>query len=194
MTHQQRCKFCGVMLTVESDPDCPQEWAESLLKLLACNRCADYRAKMTKIGVEIRRVCTNYIQLVNSKKGDEETKSKTRKLLEGMTWKVAEATCKFYGTPFIYDQEFVDQIMEHPDKSTIILKAYAKTIREEARRQKYDATKTVLHGSGAAVGPEAAGSLSAYNKGKLAAAKDDTFEPARSPGQDQSRRLSEELI
>jgi len=197
MTHTKPCKFCGLPVTVESDPECPPEWAQSLLNMLACNRCADYRAAMGRIGAEIRKVCLNMIQMINGRVSTPEKEAKIRKAVENMTWKVAEATCKFYRVKnVIYDQDFVDQIMEHPDKSSKILSTYAGMVRQEARNQRQQHeqginSETILHGNSPAPGHQAELGIQPDDKGKMAAAKDDTLEPARGAGENQGGGIPE---
>lgn len=200
MTHTKPCKFCGIPVTVQSDPECPPEWAESLLKLLACNRCADYRAMMSKLGSAIRTVCLNYVQLVNSKTDDAEKTSKVRKSLEAMTWKVAKATCDFYRTGnTIYSQDFVDQMMEHPDKSTLILKTYATMVRNEARQQRQQHEQrinpeTVLHGDSGEAEHKAQLSLQPDGQEAVALAAPETNQPAGGAGADHRGGVSQETL
>lgn len=203
MTHTKPCKFCGVPVTVESHADCPSEWVESLLKMLSCNRCADYRAKMSAIGSAIRKVCLNFVQLANSKTDDAEKTGKVRKSLEALTWKVAEATCKFYRTrAVIYNQDFVDQIMENPDRSSLILKTYAAMVRQEARQQRQQHEQriepanheTVLRGSGHPAGPEAGHLLLPDGQGLHAMAPPEANQPAGGAGADARRSLPQETL
>lgn len=199
MTHTKPCKFCGIPVAVESDPDFPPEWADVLLKLLSCNRCADYRSRMGRMGAEIRKICLNTIQTSN-----DESKAKSRKLLEGMTWKVAETTCKFYRVRnTIYSQDFVDQLMENPDKSSLILKTYAGMVRNEARQQRQQheqriepATEpeTILHGSGGEDRVCAQDGLPEHAPGPVAVAAPETNQPAGGAGQNKSGGLPEQTV
>lgn len=204
MTHTKPCKFCGIPVTVQSGPDCPPKWAESLLNMLSCNRCADYRAAMGRIGAEIRKVCLSMIQMINGKVSTPEKEAGFRKMLEKMTWKVAEATCKFYRTKLvIYNQDFVDQIMEHPDRSSLILKTYAGMVRNEARQQRQQheqriepATnpETILHGGGEDPENEPAQCLHEHAPGPVAVAGNGPGKPATDPDKDQCRGVSEQSL
>lgn len=204
MTHTKPCKFCGLPVTVQSDPDCPQEWAESLLKMLSCNRCADYRSAMGQIGAEIRKVCLGMIQMINGKVSTPDREAGIRKILERLTWKVAEATCRFYRIKTIYDQDFVDQIMEHPDKSSAILRTYAGLVRQEARQQRQQheqriepstsSDEAVPIGDSPSQEDQAPLSLQEHAQGQLAVAKAETNQPAGSAGQDQRRGVSEQTV
>lgn len=204
MTHTKPCKFCGIPVTVESDPDCPPEWAESLLNMLSCNRCADYRAAMGRIGAAIRKVCLNYIQLVNGKTITDDGRNKVRKGLEALTWKVADATCKFYRTrATIYSQDFVDQIMEHPDKSALILKTYAGMVRDEARKQRQqheqriepaNPAEAILCGSGDQSKPKAGHFLLPDGERPHAMASPEANQSAGGSGQDQRGSVSQETL
>lgn len=194
MTHTKNCKFCGLPVTVESHPDCPVEWAESLLKLLSCNRCADYRSAMARIGAAIRKVCLTMLQSNNPEVG-----AKSRKSLEALTWKVAEASCKFYRVNTIYSQDFVDQLMENPDKSSLILKTYAGFVRDEARNQKQQHeqrinSETILCGSGAEDRHQPKDGLPEHAPGTVAVAQAETNQPAGGAGQNQGGRLPEETL
>lgn len=199
MTHTKGCKFCGVPVTVESDADCPMSWVDSLLGMLSCNRCADYRAGMSRIGAAIRKVCLNYIQLINSKTSTEDAAHKARKLLEGLTWKVADATCRFYRIKTIYSHDFVDQIMEKPDKSAIILRTYAGLVRDEAKRQRQQHEQrinpeTVLHGSGGEAQDQAQHGLQPDGERTLAMAGTKTSQSEGGAGSGPGGGLPEQAV
>jgi hypothetical protein len=160
---------------------------------------------MSKLGSAIRIVCLNYVQLVNSKTDDAEKTSKVRKSLESMTYKVAKATCDFYRVRnVIYSQDFVDQIMENPDKSSLILKTYAGMVRQEARQQRQQHEnriepqstnpETILHGGGAEDRVCAQDGLPEHAPGPLAVAALETNQPAGGAGTDHRGSVSQETL
>ena len=130
MTHQKACKFCGKQLTVESDNECPPEWVASLLPMLACNRCADYRARMAKLSDGIRFACLNYIQLVNCNKLTDEDTAKTRVTLTTLTKCVADVVCRFYSRVTAWEPDFVQQLLDYPDKHAKVLATYISLVRK----------------------------------------------------------------
>ena len=131
MTHHARCKFCQIPITVDSDPNCPQEWALLLASMLACNRCADYRARMSSLLDSIRFTCLNYIQAHNSpdqKALTDVFMDKTRAALNRLTQGVAAASCRHRGINTVWEPDFTQQLIDMPDKSNKVVAAYLRLL------------------------------------------------------------------
>lgn len=139
MKHQVNCKFCGSQCEVEQHEDCPDDWADILLPMVACNRCADFRSGITARGADIHRVCQNYIQMKNSNKATPDKEYETSRILEAMTRRIADTVCRFYRLqPVVWDIDFVQQIMEKPDKSWAIISTYIRMVSAESRKPKQE--------------------------------------------------------
>ena len=128
MTYQATCKFCRKPLTVESDQNCPDEWAARLVALLACNSCADYRSRMTRYLDAIRKTCLDYIQAHNAKELKAEDEDKVRSTLRRLTQGVAAAACRHRGIVTIWEPDFVQQLIDMPDKSNKVVAAYLRLL------------------------------------------------------------------
>lgn len=137
MKHHTKCKFCGADCEVEQHEDCPDDWAEKLLAMVACNRCADFRTNLSTHGADVHKACANYIQVLNSNKGTTEKEQQMRRTLEILTRRIADTACRFYRLkPVVWDPDFVQQIMERPDKSWAIISTYIRMVAAEARKPK----------------------------------------------------------
>lgn len=137
MTYNKPCKFCGLPLTVESGPDSDPYWDKVFLDILACNRCADYRVKMGRLTRSARSVCLNLIQVINSDALDDKHREDIRKVLDTITRGISQAVCRFYNvSPAIWDQDFVEQLYEKPEKSHSIISVYVTMIKRMAAQQK----------------------------------------------------------
>jgi len=133
MTHSKPCKFCGIPLTVESSHDCPADWSNVILGLLACNRCADYRSSMIRLNDSIRRTCQTFIQMHNAGAMNEETTTALRQTLGTLTKRVADAVCRFYRVALIWEPDFIQQLIDQPDKHTRVISTYTRLVRESAK-------------------------------------------------------------
>lgn len=137
MKHTIHCKFCGRECEVEQDQDCPDEWAAKLLPMVCCNPCADFRSALTATGAEIHRTCLGYIQMKNSNKATPEKEGQFRRVLEVSTRRIADTVCRFYRLqPVVWDIDFVQQILEKPDKSWAIISTYIRMVAAESRKPK----------------------------------------------------------
>lgn len=139
MIHHVHCKFCGSDCEVEQHEDCPDEWADKLLPMVACNRCADFRSNLTSHGSDVHKACASYIQVLNSNKGTQEKEQQMRRTLEIMTRRIADTTCRFYRLePAVWDIDFVQQIMEKPEKSWAIISTYIRMVAAESRKPRQE--------------------------------------------------------
>lgn len=131
MTHHARCKFCKKPITAESDPSCPEEWATKLASMLACNRCADYRSRMSSLLDSIRKTCLDYIQAHNSpqkKAMTDEFMSKTRATLGRLTQSLATAACRHRGINTVWEPDFTQQLLDMPDRSNKVIATYLRML------------------------------------------------------------------
>lgn len=202
MTIQRPCKFCGVTVIVESDPGCPPEWANSLANMLACNRCADHRAEMNTLMQSMRKICLNLVQLLNGKKLTPATEQAARDAITTMTRRISASVCKFHRINIIYDNAFVEQIFEHPDKSGAVIAAYQAAIRVEARQQRQQHEQrieptnpeAVSDGDSGGEENQAAQRLQEHAPWPLAMAKAEADQPAGGAGADQRGGLPQETF
>jgi hypothetical protein len=99
--------------------------------MIACNRCADYRARISSLLDSIRVACLSYIQAHNSperKAMTDEFMDKTRATLRRLTQAIAATACRHRGINTIWEPDFIQQLLDMPDKSNKVVATYMKFI------------------------------------------------------------------
>lgn len=132
MTLPSKCKFCGLQLEAECADDCPQEWIDVLLPSLCCNRCGGYLEWRRRILSSVKRTCQDW-----AVKGAETRAAEAQAVfarLEKVTRNIVLVMARFHrATVGVYwHRDFVDQLMERPDKSAAIIAAFENECRRAA--------------------------------------------------------------
>ena len=124
------CRFCGAKHVAEYDDTCPGIQVENWMKLICCNRCADFRIVRGIIMDGIAGAC-RLVQIgtFNGKKLPPDKEGAVRVKLEMLTKRFATLMCGSLGLANVWDSDFVNQLMEHPDKWPVVLRAYANGLR-----------------------------------------------------------------
>ena len=82
-THDCKCKFCGKPLAVQIDQDYnPGRDELGLLKMAACNRCAEFARKRRDVYAAIKRICERLALRLVPDDRMEETKETLETLLK----------------------------------------------------------------------------------------------------------------
>lgn len=120
------CKFCRAEGVVQFDRP-----AESVidvdmwLKNIACNPCAKYHSQRRQIEDLLTERATHYYRL---QIGNLEIKSQAmqqiRVVMEKLVAKYADLVCSHFGKQTVMDDDFLQQIIDHPMKVHVILGTY----------------------------------------------------------------------
>lgn len=117
MKHAITCKFCHKPITVEIDDDFAKMWPELGKKLLAaasCNRCADLRVEKRHLEAKIKRAAM--ILHLSSKRDRAKLVESLRETFIEYTKQYANMIARWNNRDgMVWDEEVVNQIMEHPD-------------------------------------------------------------------------------
>lgn len=128
MNHATKCKFCGREMVVQIADDYPSADPFKLLRLAACNRCADLRVKKRVLEESLCRTC-NTVQFA-SQSNKNAAIEKARPLLDTLTRKYASLVADWHNmSGYLWDEEFVNLLTEKPDRVWTILGHYWKTFR-----------------------------------------------------------------
>ena len=122
------CKRCERPGVAEYD----EEWVNNLdywASMLTCNPCADYLTKLRRLKDVIYQLSID----LNRTRNNREEVVKIRDVLILNTKKIAFVVSREYRVMNEWSIEFVDQIMEQPDKSLLIVDTYEKIIGKRAR-------------------------------------------------------------
>lgn len=124
------CKMCGQPGQAKYDSDTPQPWVNKLKALLTCDRCYDYISVRNKLRSDIYK-CAMRVKTVRDRRivDMDEVLKKCRRDLLDLTRSFAKLVCGHYKRPFLWEPEFVDQLMDLPDKAIKILKLYEENIK-----------------------------------------------------------------
>lgn len=120
-----KCKICGAEHVAMASDDGDPAWNITLAKLLVCDRCADYRQGRRKYGEAIATVCAQIRGALLSSKGlSQSVEDEARKQLRNLTQSYARVACRHRGMADVWDEEWVNMLVEKPDKVWIILREY----------------------------------------------------------------------
>jgi hypothetical protein len=95
----------------------------TMIKLAACNKCADYYERVRSIG---EAICAAAFESRCAKKSS--SLERNRKTLETLTKGYAAVVCGHFKKVLMWEPDFVQQIIEHPDRTALILRLYRKGI------------------------------------------------------------------
>jgi hypothetical protein len=137
------CRICKVPIELQQDDDCPAFQADVLRKMVVCNRCGDFRKVWWRIEDAIKGVCMQVWTEQSRAKPDSDTLALCRRRLLDLTRKLCARTCDHYRVQFFWQEDFVEQLMEKPEKAGMILGIYEKSTakqREPLNEQWQDKT------------------------------------------------------
>lgn len=126
------CKVCkqpGVTQWVPNTMFTIERWKS----WLCCNRCADFMAVRSKISNKIVSLCTRlYTARRFNAKDVNELEVAIREKLSEATKILARATCDYYRITRVWDEDFVAQLVEQPEKAWAVLRVYHRGIKQLA--------------------------------------------------------------
>jgi len=119
------CRFCGAQRMASYDDDCPGIQLEKWMKVICCNKCADFRVQRGNLTDGIASACrVIQVETFNGATLPLEKETRIRLKLVKLTKRYATLMCDHLHLTNVWNPDFVDQLMEHPDKWGLILKTY----------------------------------------------------------------------
>ena len=109
------CTFCGAPGVAKYQSEFIAK-ADFWKSILCCNRCGDYKSKLRSLTDAVSAEC---MEMRFGKKTDM-----IRATLERLTKAIATIVCAYHRIPNTWSFDFVDQLMERPDSSGRIIRAY----------------------------------------------------------------------
>lgn len=133
MKHLHHCKFCRCEVILEIDDSYNIADPLKLFAFAACNRCADVREERGLIEHKILKVCLGFAQL--GKAGQSE-RDAVRATLVRLTHSYAKMVAKWHNlSGELWDEQFVDMLMEKPKEFGKVLSQYWRTFRISQKAQ-----------------------------------------------------------
>ncbi len=126
-----RCKFCGTLGTAECGEDCPELDKMAWLPLLCCDRCGAYQEWLRRILSRVAKWSREWS--LRSQKDQKEKAAATRAMLEKFTKQIAAVMCRFHRVEFTWTDDFVNELLAHPQVSQTIVRSYESGLRWKAR-------------------------------------------------------------
>jgi hypothetical protein len=138
------CKVCGKELSLEADDQCEPHWLKVFLSMLSCNRCFDLRAERLEVTYRIVAIC-QYLRAIDGFKiKPEDRKRKRAQVRERLSIRTKEYARWFRkalnGRVEVWSEEFVDLLLDAPDKCDEILKQYRNGARAEVMGKQLEET------------------------------------------------------
>lgn len=128
------CPMCGKHGNAQYHDDVPLN-LDYWVKLLHCNRCADFKEHVNYISEKLRSKCFDYKSEIHRRDKDEKQISFLREAVLRLTKSMARIVCNYYPTVYTWEPDFAEQCMEHPDKITEVVNTYIRMIKAKVRPQ-----------------------------------------------------------
>ena len=133
------CGLCGKPGKVQCHDGIIQN-EHAWIAMLHCNRCADFKVALRALREHCKSVMIFRWQLQQTGKMTPELTGEIKEMLIAATKAVAELTARHWRVDTVWDLDFVNQLMEFPDKAEFIVNQYAKMIKDLAAQTHAQAT------------------------------------------------------
>ena len=130
MTLNHKCKFCQCPVVLEMDDSAVDYFGLEFWKsLAACNRCADYREKKRRLQEQLVDHSVKWARhKMKQVPLNEADVARLMELVEKCTKKYADLVCRFNHVQSLWQQDFMQQILDMPGKTLRILHFYERDI------------------------------------------------------------------
>lgn len=136
MKHATTCKVCKMPLTVEIDDAYAYLGGDpyKLIPLATCNRCFDYvigkrsiRRSIIKLASELVLARNSMVKPATLKKLEAESKD----TFDMLSQRYAKVVSNYWHRPYLWMEDFTEQLMATPDRIDAVLSGYEKLYREQ---------------------------------------------------------------
>ena len=130
MNHAANCKFCKREMVVQVDDGyAPLGDPYKLMRLAACNRCADLRTRRHSLEQSIQTVCRTIAYC--TAKGRDAAIARAKPMLDALTRKYCVLVADWHNmSGYLWDEAFPAMLIEKPERFGDILHGYWKTFRQ----------------------------------------------------------------
>lgn len=136
MKHTTNCKFCKDPITIEID-DGYAELGDplKLIRLAACNRCADFRVARSKYHDFFANIC---IEIANARRDNSPRLAHLHTIVTDASRRYAQAVCAFLRSRTLHwNEDLGTAIFNSPDKWPKLLADYRRVTFNAIRNQLY---------------------------------------------------------
>jgi hypothetical protein len=128
MNIEYQCKLCGRKGAVEVDDGVELFTIAEWKPILCCNRCADFLESKRNLEDKIKKVAI-VLNLVRRGFGGKYSESAIREKFDFHARKFAALVCHHFHKSMVWDDEFVNLLMDKPENSHRICAHYLRGIR-----------------------------------------------------------------
>lgn len=126
------CGLCGKPGEAEYESDMVHN-IDRWVSILHCNRCADFRSMLRKLRENCKRLTVLRWQLQKFGKMTEDRETTIRTQLASLTKAISQLVCTHWRVAIVWEPDFVNQMLNFPDKTEFIVNHYAEMIKVSAR-------------------------------------------------------------
>lgn len=150
-----KCKCCQEDVVTKADKDCPQQWIDALLPMVACNRCMKMIDTKNKAVSGIETACKTLCkaQLLAPARdkhkpyggADADLVEKLRRSLMASTQAYARAVADFHRvSEYFWMPDFVEQILDNPSRWWLTLRHYRRLVAQHFNTPSFNPEDKVL--------------------------------------------------
>lgn len=131
MKKESKCKVCGKTLVLTIDDDyAAMGDPQKLSGLATCNPCYDNLSTRSNCERQVFRACRT---LAMQPRLSSEIRTRIRDVLVKTTKSYALAVAEFFhAKEYMWDEEFVNMLMDMPEKAGVILTKYKQDVHKNA--------------------------------------------------------------
>lgn len=126
------CGLCGKPGQAQYKPEMVHK-LERWVSILHCNRCADFKVMLRKLRDNCKRLVILRWQLQKAGKMKQDQEALVRKEIEDLTKAIAQLVCVHWRVGVVWEPDFVNQLLDFPDKAEFIVNQYAHLIQTQAQ-------------------------------------------------------------
>lgn len=135
------CTRCKAPIVLTQDPECPTLVVEKWLRVIVCNRCGKYLEAYRRIDEAIALIGRQLMLGLKSSSYGEIRAAASEKLT-ALTHEFERIVTKRYNTTDSWSYDFVELLMDKPDKTHVALRmeeSNHRRARERADKEAADA-------------------------------------------------------
>jgi hypothetical protein len=130
MTLDSKCKFCQRPVSLVISDDYPGVFA-ALVPLAACNRCSDLKERERRITEALESACA---RVLGNRRPSKEWLEKERDIMTKLSKAYVRFVGEWCGVPELgWEEDLVNQLMEHPAQIGAITRTIWTTARDSKR-------------------------------------------------------------
>lgn len=137
IVHQAQCKQCRKKIELHQDAECPALRVPAWIAIAVCDRCGKYLERLRSIDDAIAKVGNRW-SVASGSRDPSAARAQCSEHLVKLTQSLMRLLMQRWETTDTWSMEFVDLLLESPDKTRIAVRHIAsehRMAREAADRE-----------------------------------------------------------